>query len=125
MRLPLPALLTIFATLTASTAAADTNVALGKTATQSNTGYAPASLAVDGNTSGLWADGSVTHTYGCANDWWQVDLGSSYLVSSVAIWNRMDCCSDRLSDYWVFVSDTPFGASDTPSTLQNRAGTWS
>jgi hypothetical protein len=29
-----------------------------------------------------------------------------------------------LADYWVFVSDTSFGATDTPSTLQNRAGTW-
>jgi len=30
-----------------------------------------------------------------------------------------------LGDYWVFVSNTPFSPSDTPTTLQNRAGTWS
>jgi RHS repeat-associated protein len=45
-------------------------------------------------------------------------------VSTINIYGRTDCCSDRLSDYWVFVSDQPFLATDTPATLQNRAGTW-
>jgi hypothetical protein len=40
------------------------------------------------------------------------------------LWNRTDCCGDRLSDYWVFISNTPFAPTDTPATLQNRAGTW-
>jgi hypothetical protein len=40
------------------------------------------------------------------------------------LWNRTDCCGDRLADYWVFVSNTPFGSTDTPSTLQSRTGTW-
>src|SRR5262249_30429558 len=43
---------------------------------------------------------------------------------SIVIWNRTDCCGTRLNDYWVFVSDTPFQASDTPATLQFRAGTF-
>jgi hypothetical protein len=30
-----------------------------------------------------------------------------------------------LSDYWVFVSNTPFADSDTPATLSVRASTWS
>jgi hypothetical protein len=105
------------------------NLAEGKTATQSSTlsGYpvAGASNAVDGNTDGDFYNGSVTHTNLDANAWWQVDLGTSAAVSSISIWNRTDCCPDRLSDYWVFVSDTPFGPSDTPATLQNRVGTWS
>src|SRR5260370_113820 len=100
-----------------------------KTATQSSTApYGPgtgASSAVDGNTDGNFSDGSVTHTNFDSNAWWQVDLGASAAVSSISIWNRTDCCSDRLSDYWVFVSDTPFGPSDTPATLQSRARTWS
>src|SRR5207247_1705492 len=58
------------------------------------------------------------------NAWWQVDLGASATVSSVTIWNRTDCCSSRLSDYWVFVSNTPFNPGDTPATLQSRPGTW-
>jgi hypothetical protein len=55
-----------------------------------------------------------------------VDLGASATVNSIVIWNRTDGgLGYRLSDYWVFVSNTPFAPSDTPATLQNRAGTWS
>ena len=105
------------------------NLAQGKTATQSSTfpGYASAAAgsAVDGNTDGRFFDGSVTATNLDTNAWWQVDLGASAAIGSIVIWNRVDCCGPRLNDYWVFVSDTPFGAFDTPFTLQNRAGTWS
>jgi hypothetical protein len=104
------------------------NLSLGKSASQSSTfpGFptAVAASAVDGNTDGSFFDGSVTATNLDTNAWWQVDLGASATVSSILIWNRTDCCSTRLSDYWVFVSDTPFGATDTPDTLQNRAGTF-
>jgi hypothetical protein len=105
------------------------NLAVGKAATQSSTlpGYATAGAgsAVDGSTDGSFGDGSVTATNLDANAWWQVDLGASTAIGSITIWNRVDCCGTRLSDYWVFVSDTPFGAADTPGTLQIRAGTWS
>jgi len=105
-----------------------TNLSHGRPATQSSTlaGYTTtgASYAVDGNTDGSFFNGSVTHTNTDANAWWQVDLGASAAVTSVTIWNRTDCCSSRLTDYWVFVSDTPFLATDTPATLQNRASTF-
>ena len=108
-------------------APAISNLTQGKAATQSSTypGYPSdgAAAAVDGNTDGNFADGSVTATNLDPNSWWQVDLGSSAAVSSIVIWNRTDCCGSRLNDYWVFVSDTPFLATDTPTTLQNRAGT--
>jgi len=29
-----------------------------------------------------------------------------------------------LTDYWVFISNTPFNASDTPATLQNNPNIW-
>ena len=87
-------------------------------------GNVGASAAVDGNTDGDYWDGSVSHTNDETNAWWQVDLGGSSMINRITVWNRTDCCSSRLSDYWVFVSDTPFNASDTPSTLQNRSGTW-
>src|SRR5581483_9407175 len=58
------------------------------------------------------------------NAWWQVDLGTSATIDSVIIWNRTDCCSSRLNSYWVFVSDTPFLPTDTPSTLLIRGGTF-
>src|SRR6202035_1629549 len=82
-----------------------------------------ASSAVDGNTDGSFFNGSVSHTNADSNAWWQGDLGSSASVTSIVILNRTDCCGDRLSDYWVFVSNTPFGSTDTPATLQGRAGT--
>ena len=105
------------------------NLAQGRPASQSSTftGYptASAASAVDGNTDGNFFNGSVTATNLDPSPWWQVDLGFSAAVSSVVIWNRTDCCGSRLSDYWVFISDTPFQPTDTPATLQNRAGTFS
>jgi uncharacterized repeat protein (TIGR01451 family) len=104
----------------------DSNLAVGKTATQSSTySTAVAGLAADGNTDGAFSDGSLSITNIDANAWWQVDLGASATVSSVGIWGRTDCCGSWLGDYWVFISDTPFTALDTPATLQARAGTWS
>ena len=104
------------------------SLAAGKKAEQSSTlapGTDVAAHAVDGNTDGKLAAGSVSHTYGQANAWWQVDLEKSVQIGSIRVWNRTDCCQDRLSDYWVFASDTPFTASDTPETLQKRQGIWS
>jgi hypothetical protein len=108
-------------------APAPTDLAQGKTASQSSTlpGTPIASVAVDGSTDGNFNHGSVTATNADANAWWQVDLGASSSVSSLVVWNRTDCCGTRLGDFWVFLSDTPFQPSDTPATLQNRAGTFS
>ncbi len=109
-------------------APAPSNLSFGKAATQSSTlpgvPSAVAHSAVDGNTDGAFFDGSVTATNADPNAWWQVDLGASFTVNSVMIWNRTDCCGTRLSDYWIFVSDTPFLSTDTPATLQFRAGTF-
>jgi hypothetical protein len=108
-------------------ASSGSNLALGKLATQSSSysTVSGAALAIDGNTDGTFADGSVTATNLETSAWWGVDLGTSVTINSIVIWNRTDCCQDRLADYWVFVSDTPFGPTDTPSTLEGRAGTWS
>jgi hypothetical protein len=83
---------------------------------------ASASRAVDGNTDGNWSSGSVTHTATGGQDWWEVDLGAVQSIRSVRVWNRTDCCADRLSDFYVFVSDVPFTATDT--TVQNQPGVW-
>ena len=104
------------------------NLAMGKPAAQSSTlaDYATTSagVAVDGKTDGDFFHGSVTSTNRDRNAWWQVDLLTSESIGSIVIWNRTDCCPSRLSDYWVFLSDIPFSPSDTPATLQKRAGTW-
>jgi hypothetical protein len=97
----------------------------GITASQSSVYLdAGAEKALDGNTDGVVGNGSVTHTNQEKNAWWQVDLGKSAEVTSIEIFNRTDCCSDRLSDFWVFVSDTPFAPGDAPSMLKGRAETW-
>ncbi len=89
------------------------NVAKGKWAEQSSTDYnAPPTRAVDGNTDGKFWNGSVSHTKFEHTPWWQVDLGASYYINSVIISNRTDCCGERLSDYYVFVSDSPFTTND-------------
>lgn len=111
---------------TGNSGASDQNLALNKAASESSNPFGGSpDRAVDGNTSGNWADSSVTHTNNSANEWWQVDLGNSATIDSVIVWNRTDCCSYRLTDYWVFVSNTAFGPSDTPATLSVRANTWS
>ncbi|HRH46859.1 MAG TPA: discoidin domain-containing protein [Pyrinomonadaceae bacterium] len=96
-----------------------TNLALGKTASQSSDMGSPfqaneglASIAVDGNTGGN-STGQITHTAcggqyasgeckGSDNPWWQVDLGANYNVNKIQIWNRTDCCSERLTNYRIW-----------------------
>ena len=101
------------------------NVALNKAATQSSTlAYNPpgdASHAVDGNTDGNYFNASVTHTNGGNQDWWQVDLGALYTLQTINVWNRTDCCGDRLSNFYVFVSNDPFSSTDLTTTL-NQSG---
>ncbi|MDP2572087.1 discoidin domain-containing protein [Vibrio penaeicida] len=98
------------------------NVAESKSAQQSNVGYdGEAERALDGNTDGNFHNGSVTHTeYGPAsNHWWQVDLGKSHMIGHVKLSNRTDCCSSRLSNYYVLVSNTPFSSDDLSTLLSD------
>jgi hypothetical protein len=46
-----------------------------------------------------------------------VDLGASKGISDVAVWNRSDCCSERLTDYYVLISDAPFTSQSLAATL--------
>lgn len=96
------------------------NAALHQTATQKSLDWGGTpDRAVDGNVDGAFFDGSVTHTAedGSAEPWWQVDLGTSVPINEIAVWNRTDCCSTRLSDYYVLVSDHPFTNDSLAATL--------
>ncbi len=87
---------------------AETNVALLGTATQSTTGYGGVpERAIDGNTNGAWASGTITHTNeGDPSPWWQVDLGDVYDLTRIVIWGRTeDCCIARLSNFQVRILD--------------------
>lgn len=91
--------------LVRSTGTTSDNLALGGTATQSSTDYTgEASRAIDGNTSGSWSDGSVTHTESESGAWWQVDLGAENIIGEIVIYNRTDdCCIDRLTNFTVTI----------------------
>lgn len=81
------------------------NLAKGKPATQSSVtaGGAPA-RAVDGNTNGNYSGNSVSHTDQEASPWWQVDLQAVQPIGDIVIYNRTDCCAERLSSFKVLVS---------------------
>jgi RHS repeat-associated protein len=98
------------------------NLAWGKATSQSSTSFGgESSRGVDGNTSGNWGDNSVSHTNSEHQPWWQVDLGSVQQIGTVRLWNRTDCCSERLSNFYVLVSDNPFSSTDLTTTI-NQAG---
>src|SRR5204862_6360587 len=73
------------------------NIALGMTARQSST-YEDwsAERAVDGVTDGNAGRRSVSHTQNDPQAWWEVDLGQSYEIDEIEIWNRTDGYSERL-----------------------------
>ena len=67
------------------------NVAVGKTSTQSSVGWSGVpSRGNDGNTNGDFSAGSVMHTDYDAQAWYQIDLGASYLIHRIDVWNRSD-----------------------------------
>jgi len=76
------------------------NLALNKPATQSTTSDGGiAARAVDGNTNGdFHMVGSVTHTNGLDTTppWWRVNLEGDYYIRQIIVYNRSDCCSERL-----------------------------
>ncbi len=112
----------IFAVALAGT----TDLARGRIATQSSDAFdGGAARAVDGDTNGAWGNNSVTHTDLAPNAWWAVDLGAVAKVDAVNVWNRTDCCADRLRDFWIFVSATPLDPSVPPAEQAARKGVWS
>lgn len=92
-----------------------TNVAAGKPATQVSDYAADyvAARSVDGD---LF---NFSTTSGAEpQPWWQVDLGAPVAVETVKLYNRVDCCAERVADYYVLVSSQPF-----PATLAEALAT--
>ena len=80
------------------------NFALGKSASQSSMDYgAPAGNGNDGHFN------NITHTRKEPGAWWQVDLGSRHTIREIAVWNRTDCCLDRLNNAEVLVDGRAVG----------------
>lgn len=83
-----------------------TNYALFGTASQSSTAYGgKASRAIDGKTSGYWHHSSVTHTNRNNKAWWKVQLQNDVIINKINVWNRYDCCWNRLSNANVDILD--------------------
>ncbi|WP_437187577.1 DUF1553 domain-containing protein [Planctomicrobium sp. SH668] len=97
----------------------ESNIALGKVATQSSTDFnGDAGRAVDGNTSGNFeSDQSVTHTRKELGAWWEVDLGEEQPIDRIRVWNRTDGVAARLHDFDVEVLD----AERNPVWSQRRS----
>lgn len=96
--------------LLAAGPAAAANVALNGTASQSSTGFGGlAERAIDGNRSGSYFDvQSVSHTNNGDPDpaaglfeFWEVALDQAYNVGAVLVFNRTDCCQERLDPFRV------------------------
>lgn len=101
------------------------NIGLDGTAKQSSTRMVgfnyEASNAIDGNVDGINANNSITHTNEENQPWWEVDLGSVYYLDAVRLWNRTDCCGERLSDFYLLVSEDPF-RSEVLNSVLNQPG---
>jgi len=93
-----------------------TNVALKKTATQSDTfkSKLKAENAVDGNRLA-----GLSHTKGC-DPWWQVDLGSVHDVTNIIIFNRVDMFQAQLSDFYVGVLNQVSGNWEVAAQIHHR-----
>ncbi len=73
------------------------DLTLRESVTQTNTAAGGvASRAVDGKTSGWYSHGSVTHTAGDKWTYWILSFNQLVSIKRVRIWNRTDCCGDRL-----------------------------
>ena len=67
------------------------NRALQGKATQSSTGFeGEAPRAIDGNSDGKYASNSTTHTANSQDPWWEVDLGQTFPIEKIGIFNRTD-----------------------------------
>ncbi|KAG7388840.1 Glycerophosphocholine phosphodiesterase gpcpd1 [Phytophthora pseudosyringae] len=122
-----------------------TNVALGALATQSSTytasrapapGPRDAKLGNNGSTNGF-QEWRCCRTNKEANPWWEVDLGQSYAISSIHVWNAMTyheqarhpdgrppvtSKASPAPPLWVFVSKEPLGrGADSYEDAQAKA----
>ena len=97
------------------------NRALSGTVSQSSTLESSFDLqaanAIDGDLTGTEESGSLASTDNDMNAWWEVDLGQNQDIDTVRLWNRTDCCTSALADFYVLVSEQPFASQDLAATL--------
>lgn len=94
-----------------------TNVALGQATSQSSTASGGNSTrAVDGNRSGSFTAFTVTHTANEAGPFWTVLLAEETSIEEIRVYNRQDCCADRLDSFIVeiYFQDTVVWTYENP-----------
>ncbi|XP_062395740.1 fucolectin-6-like [Sardina pilchardus] len=88
------------------------NLALYGKATQSDLienpwgQYSDAQNAIDGNRDPHFHHGSCTLTDQQTNPWWRVDLLNPYVITSVIVTNRGDCCSEQLNGAKIHIGNS-------------------
>ncbi|XP_072033347.1 uncharacterized protein [Amphiura filiformis] len=70
-----------------------------------------AKKAIDGNTAGNWNQMSCSHTQNNKGAWWVVDISKKVCVGKVVIYNRKDCCKERLANAVVRLGPNKKGAA--------------
>lgn len=85
------------------------NVALKGKASQSSTlSFSDASKAIDGRRNSFYSSGYCSHTAGDETDpWWRVDLQKTFIITSVKVTNRGDCCHERLDGAEIRIGNEP------------------
>ncbi len=102
------------------------NVAQGRPAKLSSQYVdAAAGRAVDGNTDGAYAKGSVAHSAEEDSPWWEVELTGELPVEKVTVWNRADGVSDRLKGFELVLLDAArkvvWRSAPTPAPAKDHA----
>ena len=77
--------------------------------------------AIDGNPDANDPTSNVAATNAEENPWFSLDLGSVKSLSHVDVYNRTDCCEDRLSNYDVFTSVAPIDTTQSLAQLVAEA----
>ena len=91
------------------------NLALKRPTAQSSSGWGSTDgrRAVDGNSNSRYNQRSCTHTRRDSGAWLRVDLGRVADVKTIKLWNRKDCCSDRIKKTKIYVGTTNILADAT------------
>jgi hypothetical protein len=83
------------------------NIARLGMASQINDGHGNgAAIAIDGHTNSAPDRPTSTHTeHDVARPWWEVDLGVAHRIERIVVYNRPDCCGERLEGFTLRVLD--------------------
>uniref|UniRef100_A0A673MJ18 Uncharacterized LOC107719123 n=1 Tax=Sinocyclocheilus rhinocerous TaxID=307959 RepID=A0A673MJ18_9TELE len=105
------------------------NLALYGKATQSDLVENPwsadglASNAIDGNHDSHYDHGSCTATTMQNDPWWRLDLLDKYVVTSITITNRKDCCPERLDGAEIHIGNSLLNNEQCDEVTYTRSHT--